>query len=78
MGIADIKTAQAAEHADLATLVGLQQQLLTAFANGTLSQEDAQAILDETNAQDATAKTAITAIQAALTPAPPPPPSQQP
>lgn len=74
-GVADIKTAQAAEHTDLATLVQLQTQLLTAFANGTLSPADAQAILDETTGEDSTVKTAIGAIQAALPPTPPTPPA---
>ncbi len=68
-GISDIKAAQAAEKADLAVLAGLVTQLLTAFANGTLSPADAQALLDETNSQDATVKTNIASIQAALPPA---------
>jgi hypothetical protein len=65
-GITDIQTAQAAEKKDLATLATLITQLLTAFASGAMSPAQAQAVLDQINAEDATAKTQITAIQAAL------------
>lgn len=69
----DIKAAQAAEKGDLVILVGLISQLLAAFAAGSLSPADAQALLDEVNSEDADVKTSIASIQAAL-PAPPPPP----
>lgn len=72
-GIDDIKKAQAAEKADLVTLSGLVTQLLTAFATQTMTPADAQALLDEMNAEDTSIKSNITSIQAAL--APPPPPS---
>lgn len=71
-GITDIKTAQAAEKTDLATLVALVPQLLQAFANGTLSPADAQAVLDEINSEDATIKTTAASIAAALPPPAPP------
>jgi hypothetical protein len=67
-GVLDIKNAQATEKADLATLVALIPQLLTAMANGTLSPADAQNILDEINAEDATVKSSVTTITAALAP----------
>lgn len=70
-GISDIKTAQAAEKADLAALTGLINQLLAAFAAGTLSPADAQAILDETTSEDATVKSSIASITAALPPVTP-------
>ena len=69
-GISDIKKAQAAEQADIVTLSGLVTQLLAAFANGSLSPADAQALLDATQADDATVKSSIASIQAAL-PVPP-------
>lgn len=72
-GITDIQTAQAVEKKDLATLATLLTQLLTAFASGAMTPAQAQAVLDEVNAEDATAKTQISAIQAALPGAPPPP-----
>ncbi len=73
--IDDLKKAQAAEKADLVTLSGLLTQLLAAFAAGTITPTDAQALLDEMNAQDATVKTNIASIQSALpTPNPTPTP----
>ena len=72
--IDDLKTAQAAEKADLVTLSGLVVQILTVVANGSLSAADAQALLDEINSQDTSIKANIASIQAALTPATPPPP----
>lgn len=69
-GLSDVKTALAAEKADLATLTGLITQLLAAFAAGTLSSADAQTLLDEINTDDATVKSSITSIQSAL-PTPP-------
>ncbi len=71
-GITDIQTAQAAEKADLATLVGLIAQLLAAFASGAMTPAQAQAVLDEINSEDATVKTNIATLQAAL-PTPPAP-----
>lgn len=68
-GISDIQAAQAAEKADLVTLTGLVTQLLTAFASGAMTPAQAQAVLDEISAEDATVKSNITSIQAAL-PAP--------
>jgi len=70
-GISDVKAAQATEHADLVVLSQLLQQLLTAFASGQMTAADAQALLDETNAQDATVKTNIASIQSALPPVTP-------
>ena len=67
-GLADVKTALAAEHADLVTLSGLVTQLLTAFASGSLSQADAQALLDTITGDDASVKSSIGAIQAAVAP----------
>ncbi len=64
--LADVKAAQAAEKADLATLVALVTQLLQAFANGTLSPADAQALVDEMTNESTGIKASITAIQAAL------------
>ena len=70
-GILDsVTAAQASEHADIATLGGLVQQLLTAFASGAITPAQAQTLADAITADDATAKSSITAIQAALTPAP--------
>lgn len=65
-GITDIQTAQAAEKADLATLTALIPQLLAAFASGAMTPAQAQAVLDEINGEDATIKTSIASIQAAL------------
>ena len=74
-GLADLKAAQAAEKADLAALGVLVTQLLTAFANQTLSPADAQALLDEMNSEDATVKSNIASISAAIPPATPAPPA---
>ncbi len=65
-GITDIQSAQAAEKADLAVLTGLIAQLLTAFASGAMTPAQAQAVLDEISAEDATVKTNITSLQTAL------------
>lgn len=67
-GITDIQTAQSVEKADLAILANLITQLLTAFASGQMTPVQAQAVLDEINSEDATAKSQITSIQTALTP----------
>ena len=67
--IANITQAQAQEHADLATLATQVTALLAAFASGAITPAQAQALLDEVNAQDATIKTNIASIQAALPPA---------
>lgn len=64
--IGNIITAQAAEKADLATLGPLITQLLTAFANGSMTPTQAAAVLAEINAEDTTVKGNISAIQAAL------------
>lgn len=66
-----ITAAQQQEHTDLATLATLITQLLAAFASGAITPAQAQSLLDEINAQDATVKSSITAIQAALPAAPP-------
>ena len=72
-GIKDIQTAQTAEKADLVALGGLITQLLSAFASGAMTPAQAQAVLDEINAEDSTIKANIASIQAALpTPAPAP------
>ena len=68
-GLSDIKAALDAEKADLATLATQVTQLLAAFASGTLSPADAQALLDEINGDDSSVKTSIAAISAALPPA---------
>lgn len=65
-GVSDIQTAQAAEKADLAILVGLVPQLLAAFASGQMTPAQAQGILDEINSEDSTIKTSTGTIQAAL------------
>ncbi len=70
-GITDIQAALAAEKADLATATGLLAQLISAFATGAITPVQAQSLLDTINAEDATVKTNIASIQAAL-PAPPP------
>ena len=67
-GINDITIAQTAEKADLVTLTGLITQLLAAFASGAMTPAQAQTVLDEINSEDATIKTSITSIQAALPP----------
>ncbi len=68
-GLADIQTAQAATKYDLAALVALITQLLTAFASGSITPAQAQSILDEIQAEDATVKSSIATISAALPPA---------
>jgi hypothetical protein len=74
--ITDIQTAQTAEKADLVTLTGFVTQLLAAFASGAMTPAQAQAVLDEINAEDSTVKTNIASIQKALpTPPPVPPPT---
>ena len=72
--ISNILTAQAAEKADLAILVGVIPQLLTVFANGQMTPAQAAQVLAEINAEDATIQSQTTAIQTALglTPAAPP------
>jgi len=70
-GITDINSAQTTLHGDLIAENGLVKQLLTAFANQTLTPEQAQAIVDGMNADDADAKGNIALIQAALPAAPP-------
>lgn len=67
-GLADVKTALAAEHGDLVTLTGLVVKLLQAQASGSLSAADAQALLDTITGDDASVKTSIDAITTALTP----------
>ncbi len=74
-GIADIQTAQAAEKADLALLMTLNTKLLAAFASGAMTPAQAQSVLDEVTAEDATVKTGISAIQSALPAAPAPAPA---
>jgi len=74
-GIKDISTAQTVEKGDLVILSGLVTQLLAAFASGAMTPAQAQATLDEINAEDATVKSNIASIQAALPPAPTPTPS---
>lgn len=69
-GITDIQTAQAAEKADLVTLTGQISQLLAAFASGAMTPTQAGAVLDEINSEDATVKSNIATIQAALPTAP--------
>ena len=65
-GITDITSAQTTLHGDLVAENGLIKQLLTAFANQTLTPQQAQAIIDGMNADDADAKGNIALIQAAL------------
>lgn len=71
----DILAEQAKTKQDLVTLQATTTNLLAAFAAGTLSPADAQAILDNATADDATAVDLNTHIQAALgtTPAGTPP-----
>lgn len=64
--IDDLDKAQAAEKADLATLTGLITQLLTAFANQTMTPAQAQALLTEMNAEDATITSNTASIKTAL------------
>lgn len=68
-GITDITSSQTTLHADLIAENGLVKQLLTAFANQTISPAQAQTIIDGMNADDADAKGNIDLITAALPPA---------
>ena len=70
--IQDILTAQGKEKADLATLVTLVQSLLTAFANESITPAQAQGILDEMNAEDASISSLSTAVGAVVNPPVPP------
>lgn len=72
VALTDLAAVEAAERGDLITLTGLVTQILTAVAQGSLDQAAAQKLLDAMNVDDATVKSNISAIQAALTPAPPP------
>ena len=72
-GITDIQAAQTAEKGDLVTLTGLITKLLAAFASGAMTPTQAQAVLDEINTEDATVKSNIASIQAALPPPAPAP-----
>lgn len=74
-GITDINSAQATLHEDLVAENGLIKQLLTAFANQTLTPAQAQTVLNGMNADDTDAKASIAAITAALTPPTPPAPT---
>lgn len=65
-GVTDINSAQTTLHGDLVAENGLIKQLLTAFATGTITSAQAQAIVDGMNADDADAKGNIALIQAAL------------
>jgi hypothetical protein len=71
-GVTDVNNAETTLHADLVAENGLIKQLLTAFANGNLTSTQAQALVDGMNADDATAKSNVAAITAALPPVPPP------
>ncbi len=62
----EILDAEAKLKADLATQAGLIKQLLTAFAGGTFTPDQAQGLLDDMTAEDADATANIAAIQAAL------------
>ena len=72
--IQSILAAQAQEKADLATLVGLVTSLLTAVANEVITPAQAQGILTEMQAEDASINTLSTAVNAVVNPAPPAPP----
>lgn len=61
-----VQNAEALLHTDLATENGLITQLLTAFANGTISPAQAQALVTQIQSDDTTAQQNATAIQAAL------------
>jgi hypothetical protein len=65
-GLTDINAAETTLEADLASENGLILQLLTAFANQTLTSTQAQALVDKMTADDATAKSNGAAITAAL------------
>jgi len=66
VALADLAKVEAAEREDLATLSGLVTQILTAVATGQMDQTAAQALLDAMSGDDATVKSNIAAIQAAL------------
>lgn len=68
LALSDIASVQAAEREDLHTLTGLVEQVLQKVASGQLDQAGAQKLLDDMNADDATVKTNIATIQAALNP----------
>ncbi len=76
-GIADLQAIEQAERADLATLTGLINQILTAVASGQMTAQQAQDLLTAMTTDDATVKSNISTIQAALPVAPPvePPPA---
>ncbi len=77
IALKDLAAVEAAERDDLKTLTGLVTQILTAVATGQMDQTAAQALLDAMNTDDATVKSNISTIQAALPVAPPvePPPA---
>jgi ATP-dependent exoDNAse (exonuclease V) alpha subunit len=64
--ITTILAAQATEKADLATLVALVPQILTAVANGSFTPAQAQQVLAEMQSEDASIVTLNTSLQAAL------------
>jgi ABC-type transporter Mla subunit MlaD len=68
--IADILAAQAQEDADLKTLTTSVQTLLAAFANGQITPAQAQQILTDMQAEDATVNTLNSSINTALGTAP--------
>ena len=72
-GVSDVQSAETTLHQDLVAENGLIKQLLTAFANGNLTQAAAQTLVDAMNADDADAKSNVAAITAALPPLPPAP-----
>jgi len=65
-GVSDVTSAQTTLHDDLVAENGLIKQLLTAFAAGNLTPAQAQALVDQMNADDADAKSNVAAITAAL------------
>jgi len=65
-GVSDVQSAQTTLHDDLVAENGLIKQLLTAFAAGNLTPAQAQALVDQMNADDADAKSNVAAITAAL------------
>lgn len=67
--LASILAAQQQEKTDLGTLAGLVQQLLAAFAAGTITPAQAAEILANSQADDATITSLVSNVQAAL-PAP--------
>ena len=68
--IDDLTALEQTEHADLVTLSGLVTQVLSAVANGQMTQQQAQTLLTAMQGDDATVKSNIASIQAAL-PTPP-------